>query len=331
MNSACPLSVQYAVKTAGTPAVELKQLAKNYADNRPPALDGVDLIVPHGVIFGILGPNGAGKTTLLSILSSLLKPSSGSASINGYDVQTERDAIRRIMGMVPQEPAVYPTLTARENLEYFGRMQALTGARLDARVKACLELAELGEVADQRVEYFSGGFRRRLNLVIGLIHEPKILILDEPTVAIDPRSRALIHQRLRELHDAGITILLSTHYLEEAEKICQSVAIMNHGRILIHGMVGTLLAEQRDDTVQIQLDEDPPPGLLDAMHAIPGLTEANLYGRCLQVWSNRPDRIIAPVMDALEGYDIRVESLTFGTVSLERLFLSLTGDTGAVE
>jgi len=328
MTTVCPLDVQSAEQPEVASAIELRQLSKTFPGAQVPALDGVDLAILPGQIFGLLGPNGAGKTTLMSILTGLLKPSSGSACILGRNVLSERTDIKRTLGMVPQEPAIYPTLTARENLEYFGRMQGLTGERLQARVAACLELAALEEGADQRVEHFSGGFKRRLNLVIGLVHEPQVLILDEPTVAIDPHSRALIHQRLRELHDAGISILLSTHDMEEAEQLCQGVAIMNRGKILAQDGVGALLQAQQNKCIQMQLEHEPPPGLADSLTALPGLREVSVEGRCVLVWADQPNLVLAPLTWVMQDQGAKLHSLSFGRASLEQLFLSLTAEKG---
>jgi len=289
MTSASPPSSARATASTGSvPAIELRGLSKVFPGGRAPALDTVDLDVPRGGIFGVLGPNGAGKTTLMSILGGLLRPSSGSARINGCDVFAEPEAIKRVLGLVPQEPAIYPTLTARENLEYFGRMQGLSGDHLQTRVAACLELAEMTEEADQRMERFSGGYKRRLNMVIGLIHEPEILILDEPTVAIDPHSRSLIHQRLRELDAAGITILISTHYMEEAEMLCREIAIINHGKLLVRGSVPELLALGRQGGIELQLFDDAPAELAGKLKSIPGVREAELSGRRILVASDQP-------------------------------------------
>jgi ABC-2 type transport system ATP-binding protein len=329
MNTPCPLSAQHADIASITPAIELRLLSKYFPGAHAPALDAIDLTVRRGGIFGILGPNGAGKTTLMSTLGGLLKPTSGSVLIDGRDVLKERRAVKRILGMVPQEPAIYPTLTARENLDYFGRMQGLSGEHLRDRIRACLELAEMAEEADQRVEQFSGGFKRRLNMVIGLIHEPEILILDEPTVAIDPHSRSLIHHRLRELDSAGITILISTHYMEEAEQLCREIAIINHGRVLVQGSVPDLLAMQRNETIQIHLDDAPPAGLTGKLEQIPGVLEANLAGRCALIVAEQPDRVVAPLMQVLHEVGLRANSLNFGSTSLEQVFLTLTGDQGA--
>ncbi|MCK7498096.1 MAG: ATP-binding cassette domain-containing protein [Comamonadaceae bacterium] len=217
--------------------IEITDLTKIYPGSDRPALDGLSLAIPAGAFFGLLGPNGAGKSTFLSILCGLLAPTRGQVRVLGMDVTRVPHQVKSILGLVPQDLALYPTLTARENLLFFGRMQGLTGARLRERVATRLTIARLEDLADRRAGTFSGGLKRRLNLVIGLIHEPKLLILDEPTVGIDPQSRHFIHASLRELHAAGMTILYSTHYMEEAEQLCDDVAIIDRGHILTRGTV----------------------------------------------------------------------------------------------
>jgi ABC-2 type transport system ATP-binding protein len=329
MSRPCPFSASHNGSAGGKPAIELRQLTKVFPGSTTPALDAIDLVVPAGCIFGILGPNGAGKTTIMSTLCGLLKPTSGEVYICGNNAQAERAAIKQILGMVPQEPAIYPTLTARENLDYFGRMQGLSGDYLQQRIAACLDLAEMAGEADKRVERLSGGYKRRLNMVIGLIHEPRILILDEPTVAIDPHSRSLIHHRLRELHAAGITILISTHHMEEAEQLCQEIAIIDHGRVLVQGKVSDLLSMQLNETIHLQLEGDPPADLARRLEHIPGLLEASVAGNCVMVVADRPDQVTVPLMQAIQDYGLAVRSLSFGTTSLEEVFLSHTDSHGA--
>jgi len=298
-------------------------VVKSYPGTRRRALDGVTLAIPKGVIFGLLGPNGAGKTTLLSMLVGRITPDAGTVSVDGAAITRE---ILAKIGMSPQEPAVYPTLTARENLEYFGRMQGLTGAHLKNRVQVCLDLAEISDAADRRVEQFSGGYKRRLNLVIALIHEPELLILDETTVAIDPHSRSLIHQRLRELHAEGVTIVLSTHYMEEAEQLCHQIAIMNHGRVVTQGSVETLLASQHNNIIKLTLDQDPPDSLRAVLLSIPGMRGVAIAGCCIQASAPHPEHVVSSIMEALREAGVAAQSLSFGTGSLEQLFLSMTGE-----
>ena len=327
MGIACAPPTLGAKAGAEPPAIEVRHITKRFREDAPPALDDLSITVPQGVIYGILGPNGAGKTTLLSTLCGLLKPNAGVVRLSGQE--TLSPEVKRALGVVPQEPAVYPTLTGRENLEYFGRMQGLSGPRLSERIEACLEIAEIGDQADRRVEHYSGGYKRRLNLVIGLIHEPRILILDEPTVAIDPHSRSLIHQRLRQLHAAGVTILLTTHYMEEAEQLCHQVAIMNRGRVAVEGEVHALLARHRDDSIQIRLDRDPPAGLARALQGLPGVGDANLSGRCLTATAPHPLEATQALLQTLGEHGVGVESLDYGHASLEHIFLIHTGeDTG---
>jgi ABC-2 type transport system ATP-binding protein len=323
-----PCATRLAPDPAALPAFEVKNLCKTYKGGRAPALDHVTLAIPKGVIFGMLGPNGAGKTTLLSILCGLLRPSSGEVRVDGRDVRQEAACIKRVLGVVPQEPAIYPTLTARENLAYFGRMQGLSGERLEGRIRACLEIGDLVEVADEQVGHFSGGFKRRLNLVIGLIHEPQLLILDEPTVAIDPHSRYFIHQRLRELHAAGVTMILSTHILDEAEQLCQEIAIINQGRIVAQGPLDALLKTQRGDSIEVRLERDPPASLADALRQLPGVLEVLIMGRDIRLVSRAPDETVAPLVAALKAGGMAILSLSFGKASLEQFFLSRTENEG---
>jgi ABC-2 type transport system ATP-binding protein len=317
----CAPALQTEAPRQGGPAVEVKDLVKQFKPGVPPALNSLTLAVPHNIIYGILGPNGAGKTTLLSILCGLLKPTSGLVRVGGLDMLSAAAEVKHLLGVVPQEPALYPTLTARENLEYFGRMQNLTGGRLEERVQACLKLAQIGNQADTPVEHYSGGFKRRLNLVIGLIHEPQILILDEPTVAIDPHSRSLIHQRLRELHAAGVTILISTHYMDEAELLCHEVAIMNHGQIVTQGGVQELLSSQRDEVIQIRLGRDPPPGLSDMLRQLREVGDFSLSGRCLRATGAHTDQAALALMQALKDAGVGVDSIGYGGSNLEQVFL----------
>jgi ABC-2 type transport system ATP-binding protein len=325
-DTSCP--VDLAAAATAVPAFEARDLCKTYKGARRPALDHVTLSIPRGEIFGMLGPNGAGKTTLLSIFCGLLRPSAGSVRVDGRDVLQQARCIKQVLGVVPQEPAIYPTLTARENLAYFGRMQGLSGQHLEARIDACLELADLRAEADERVGHFSGGYKRRLNLVIGLIHEPQLLILDEPTVAIDPQSRYFIHQRLRELHAAGVTMIISTHILDEAEQLCQGIAIINQGRIVANGPLQALLKSQRSNCIDLRLEREPSPALLESLKRLEGILEVHPAGRELKLSSAAPAGVVNALVDTVRAHGGAIMSLSFGRATLEQFFLAHTGDEG---
>lgn len=222
-------------------AISIRELVKIYPKTRNPAVDGLNLDVVKGSIFGLLGPNGAGKTTTLSILCTLLQATSGQAIILGHDVTTDGDAVRQQIGLVPQDIALYPKLTGRENMRYFARVLGLPNNQIEQRIGECLLLVGLNDCADRLVEKYSGGMKRRANLAVGILHRPAILFLDEPTVGIDAQSRNLILERLVQLKNGGMTIMYTTHYMEEAEQLCDKVAIIDSGRVIACGTPGQLI------------------------------------------------------------------------------------------
>lgn len=215
------------------PIIEIKDLTKFYQGNTNPAVDHLSLTINANEIYGLLGPNGAGKTTTISILCGLFPPSKGTANIDGYSIKTEKEKIKKIIGVVPQEIALYPTLTARENLRFIGGMYGLSGSALRLRITECLKLVGLEEKARRKISTFSGGMKRRINMVAGILHRPKILFLDEPTVGVDVQSRNMIVEYLRHLHQQGTTIIYSSHYLEEAENLCTTVSIIDAGKVIV--------------------------------------------------------------------------------------------------
>jgi ABC-2 type transport system ATP-binding protein len=225
------------------PAIEATSLIKGYRKGDPPALVDFSLTIAAGEFIGLLGPNGAGKTTAISILCGLMRPGSGTVCIHGMTYNDNRSAIKKNTGIVPQEIALYDRLSGRENLVFFGRLMGLGGGRLREQIEKCLDIAQLAERADHPVAAYSGGMKRRLNLAIGLLNDPQILFLDEPTVGIDTQSRHLIHSRLLELHRQGTTIIYTTHYMEEAQELCSRVAVLDKGRILLQGRPNELLRE----------------------------------------------------------------------------------------
>ncbi len=215
--------------------IEVKNLFKQYKGAAHPALNSLSLEIRQGEIFGLLGPNGAGKTTMVSILSTILPAATGSVTICGVNILHHPMRVRRFIGLVPQEIALYPELTAWENMAFFGRLQGLRGERLNMRIALSLQAVGLEAKARQKISTYSGGMKRRINLAVGLIHAPRVLLLDEPTVGIDAQSRQMILDKLHEISKEGTSILYTTHYMEEAQRLCDRVAIMDRGRILCQG------------------------------------------------------------------------------------------------
>jgi ABC-2 type transport system ATP-binding protein len=235
---------------AVSPAIEVNHLVKIYKGSSNPAVNNLSLIIPKASIFGILGPNGAGKTTTISILCGLLKPSSGEANVLGYSLQKQLKEIKNCIGVVPQEIALYPTLTAFENLHYIGNMYGLKGTTLKKKIMDHLEIVGLTTQADKRVETFSGGMKRRINLIAGILHQPQLVFLDEPTVGVDVQSRHLITQHLHLLNKHGCTIVYTSHLMEEAEQLCSEIAIIDHGEIVIQGAPKQLIAAQQTNNLE---------------------------------------------------------------------------------
>jgi len=229
-------------------ALHIHKLTKIYRDADDVALNEISLDVPKGEIFGLLGPNGAGKTTTINILCGLIRKSSGEVHINGWNLSTDIEKIKRDIGVVPQEIALYPKLSALENLRFIGSMYGLKGRVLKSRIDECLDLMGLSNFAKKQIEAFSGGMKRRVNLIAGILHKPWLLFLDEPTVGIDVQSRNVILSHLLKLKDDGATIIYTSHHMEEAEKLCTQVAILDYGRILISGSPTELIQSKTEYT-----------------------------------------------------------------------------------
>lgn len=217
------------------PIIEIQSLSKKYKEADFFSVNNLSLSVNKGEIFGLLGPNGAGKTTLISMLCGLIKSTSGSFTIEGHTYKNDAHAIKKTIGVVPQEYALYPTLTARENLMYFGSMYGLKGKDLKQRINDSLDYLGLIKFADKRTDTFSGGMKRRVNLIAGMLHEPTILFLDEPTVGVDVHSKNVIIDYLKQINQKGTTIIYTSHHLAEAEDLCSHIAIIDNGVILMQG------------------------------------------------------------------------------------------------
>jgi ABC-2 type transport system ATP-binding protein len=224
-------------------AVAIDGLTKDYGDVR--AVDNLSLTIPEAEVFGLLGPNGSGKTTTINCLTGILKPTQGKVRVGGFDIQTQGREAREIIGVSPQETAVCPYLTGRENVELFGELYSVPKKALAPRVDYVLEKMGLTDDADRRVAKYSGGMKRRVSIAMALVTDPKIVLLDEPTVGMDPQARRSVWDFILELRDKGKTILLTTHYMEEAEELCDQVGVIDHGRLISLGSPGELKAKYK--------------------------------------------------------------------------------------
>lgn len=233
--------------TPNNMAIDIRNLTKYYRGNEKPAIDRVTLDIRRGHIFGLLGPNGAGKTTMIRILCGLLAPTEGEITIGGYSLKNELSGIRKIIGVVPQEIALYQSLTAHENLAIYGGIYGLRGVQLKKRIDEQLHKFGLEKSRNIQVGKYSGGMKRRLNLIVGLMHEPQILFLDEPTVGVDVQSKNVIIESLIDINQTGTTIIYTSHYLEEAEILCSALAIIDEGRIVTKGSLNEIRKENNSN------------------------------------------------------------------------------------
>jgi ABC-2 type transport system ATP-binding protein len=299
--------------------IEVRGLTKSFGDVQ--ALGGVDFTVNEGEIFGLLGPNGAGKTTTISIIAGLLNADSGTVRVAGMDIRKEGRRVRNMLGVVPQDIALYEELTGRENLRFWGSLYGLSGKDLRAEAERVLELVGLTDRADDAVREYSGGMKRRLNLSAGLIHRPKVILLDEPTLGIDPQARLNILDIIRGGVSGGMTVIYTTHYLEEAEKLCDRIAIIDHGKILAQGTLEELVklaGEGNMVTVRGAFTREQVSPLLK------GISVEHLENNAL--------RMVMPGKAELSGALGRLFSagISIGEVSikepdLEGVFIKLTG------
>jgi len=289
------------------------------------AVDGVSFRTRAGEIYGLLGPNGAGKTTTMSMMSGLLAPDEGRVRFDGIDLAADPMTYKRTLGVVPQETALYEDLSGRENLSFWGGLYGLSGRDLDAAIDEALDRVELAARARDRVSTYSGGMKRRLNLALGLVHRPRAVLMDEPTVGIDPQARHNILQVMRRVADEGTTVVYTTHYLEEAEQLCDRIAILDHGRILAEGTLGELrerAGEEELVTVEGSFDADEAAARLAGTDSVRVVTRER--GRLVLATGGDGRGAVAVLSRLFEG-DLSVDGISIRPPSLNGLFLHLTG------
>ena len=305
--------------------VEVSNLVKQYPGSEWPAVRGVSFAVRQGEIFGFLGPSGAGKTTTLSMLSCLLKPTRGSATVAGFDVLRQPREIKRRIGFVPQDLALHSTLSAHDNLVFYGRMYGLRGKELSQRVDSVLKMAGLYDRRKDAVETYSGGMKRRLSVAAALLHRPEVLFLDEPTVGVDPQSRSVILDTVQELKRQGTTVVYATHDREEAERLCDRVAMIDQGKIIALDTPRALRDALGGGLIVVGLPEGAPDALEQELRAAPAVGDASRAGCQLKVKARSAQQALPEVIDVLNRLDINIWSLEVLEPSLESAFLELTG------
>jgi len=307
------------------PILTTNNLRKQFGDNE--AVKGVSFSVLRGEIFSLLGPNGAGKTTTISMLSCLLAPTSGTAVINNHSITTDSLGVRKLIGIVPQEIALYDELTARQNLRFWGQMYNLSGKALKTRIDEVLEQVNLEDRADERISTFSGGMKRRINIAAGLLHKPQMLFMDEPTVGIDPQSRRRILDMVKELRDQGMTVLYTTHYMEEAEELSDRVGIIDHGELVAVGTQAELtkLVGQQE-TLRLHLGE----GFTGEEHAhlfagLPGVLAVTALNGEVALSVTEAEEALPGAISKANEAGVPVRTIDIEEPNLEAVFLHLTG------
>jgi ABC-2 type transport system ATP-binding protein len=330
------------------PAIlEVDHLVKKYGDFE--AVKGISFSVEEGEVFGLLGPNGAGKTQTISMLTGVIPPTEGTVRIGGYDIRKEPEQVKRINGLVPQDLALYPTLSARANLNFFGRIYGLHGKELKERVEDVLRVVALTERADQAVDKFSGGMKRRVNIAAGLVHQPRLLFLDEPTVGVDPQSRNHIFESVQRLNrERGMSVVYTSHYMEEVETLCSRAAIVDEGRIIAMDTIKNLIGILGDGGVVYVGVSRIEDTILAEVSCLPAVKEASLVplpssppapegketttdlvpvasNPVIKIVASHSQQAVVNALSYLSQHDIAVTSLEIMQPNLESVFLHLTG------
>jgi linearmycin/streptolysin S transport system ATP-binding protein len=325
-----------------TAILAVDSLVKKYGDFT--AVKGISFSVEEGEVFGLLGPNGAGKTQTISMLTGVIPPTSGAAKIGGYDITTQKDKVKRLNGLVPQDLALYPTLSARANLNFFGRIYGLSGRQLKERVDDVLRIVSLTDRADQVVDKYSGGMKRRVNIAAGLVHLPRLLFLDEPTVGVDPQSRNYIFESVQSLNrERGMSIVYTSHYMEEVETLCNRVAVIDQGQIIALDTIKNLVDMLGEGLIHVGLQQ-VDDALLAQLAALPAVKRATIAPQpatpqpaegvqvapapaytIVKIEAEHSQQALVNVLSFLNERNMRVASLEILEPNLESVFLHLTG------
>ncbi|MEK5006822.1 ABC transporter ATP-binding protein [Bacillus sp. FSL K6-3312] len=307
--------------------LNVHNIKKYYKDKQ--VLKGITFHLKKGESFGLLGPNGAGKSTLIGILTGLIHATSGTITIEGIDLKKETKKAQQMIGIVPQEIALYLHLTAKENLMFWGRMYGLKGKELKSRVQETLELIGLKDRANDQVKVFSGGMKRRVNIGCAILHQPKLLIMDEPTVGIDPQSRSHILETVKTLNGEGMTIIYTSHYMEEVEFLCERMAIMDHGSIIALGdqhELSELVGNQREIVLTIKYEhgQNDIDRVRQFIHEVDPLKEIVVQGNQIKIFDQHPQQLLSHLIQGVTALNIQIISAEIVEPNLENVFLYLT-------
>ncbi|WP_326911562.1 ABC transporter ATP-binding protein [Sedimentibacter sp. MB31-C6] len=303
--------------------LKVENLYKSF--DKVKAVEGINFEVKRGEVFGLLGPNGAGKSTTISIISTLLQPTSGDILFEGKSIIKEPNLIRQKLGVVPQDIALYPTLTGYENLSFWGSIYGLKGGALKKRINEVSDIIGLNGRLKDRVDKYSGGMKRRLNIGAALLHMPEILIMDEPTVGIDPQSRNHILDTVLELNKQGITIIYTSHYMEEVEYLCNEICIMDEGEVIASGSQRELIELVKEKTqINIKLDR-MDLDILNSLKEINGVYDAKIKDENISLFGENADILLAEIIAKVTELGRRIESIDVKKPNLEAVFLHLTG------
>jgi ABC-2 type transport system ATP-binding protein len=303
--------------------LDVRDLRKRFGEIN--AVRGVSFYIDAGETYGLLGPNGAGKTTTISMISGILERDSGQVLVDGRPLTTRSPHERAAIGLVPQDLAIYPDLTARENLRFFGRLYGMNGSQIKERVARVLDVVGLTDRADDKSKEYSGGMKRRLNIGIGLLHEPKLLILDEPTVGVDPQSRNAILESVEQLATEGMAVLYTTHYMEEAERLCHRVGIIDEGMIRAEGSHRELVSlVGQNDSIRLTASGDLPQACAAAA-SLPGVDAASVRDGSIHILTKDAGAVLPGLLAAVASAGAHVSGVEVVEPNLETVFLHLTG------
>lgn len=303
--------------------INILSLSKNYGDFK--ALFEVSLDIEKGTIFGLLGPNGAGKSTLIKVLSCQSRPSGGHAYIDGLDVVIDKKKVLSIIGVVPQENSFYDDLTVNENLTYFGSLYRVPGSKIKERSRNILSMLKLGEKTNSRAGTLSGGMKTRLNIACALVHKPRVLILDEPSVGLDPVSRQALWDTIREVNSEGTTILITTHYMQEADALCDRILIMNRGKIIVEGKPGELKEAAGEKVLQISSIPGNYGIIKSSLEPIKAIRSCSINEMGLKVTLSE-EVPVQDIFDVFESHGEKIKSVDSSSPSLEDVFIHAAGE-----